>query len=116
MIIKELFEGPVGDYCIARNTIKCLFNLDFDIKNVCFKSLSVSEKKLMCRRGEEVKENKNVINRTYHRRLKWGRARGPNILSSCRFGAALFFFDTPVVLFYNPDIEILLARFARGCF
>jgi len=22
MIIKELFEGPVGDYCIARNTIK----------------------------------------------------------------------------------------------
>ena len=25
MIIKELFEGTVGDYCIARNTIKCLF-------------------------------------------------------------------------------------------
>jgi len=25
MIIKELFEGPVGDYCFARNTIKCLF-------------------------------------------------------------------------------------------
>jgi len=25
MTIKELFEGPVGDYCIARNTIKCLF-------------------------------------------------------------------------------------------
>ena len=26
MIIKEgLFEGPVGDYCIARNTIKRLF-------------------------------------------------------------------------------------------
>jgi len=24
MIIKELFEGPVGDYGIARNTIKCL--------------------------------------------------------------------------------------------
>ena len=24
MIIKELFEGSVGDYCIARNTIKCL--------------------------------------------------------------------------------------------
>jgi len=24
MIIKELFEGQVGDYCIARNTIKCL--------------------------------------------------------------------------------------------
>jgi hypothetical protein len=24
MTIKELFEGPVGDYCIARNTIKCL--------------------------------------------------------------------------------------------
>jgi len=22
---KELFEGPVGDYCIARNTIKFLF-------------------------------------------------------------------------------------------
>jgi len=25
MINKELFEGPVGDYCIARNTIKCLY-------------------------------------------------------------------------------------------
>ena len=25
MIIKEHFEGPVGDYGIARNTIKCLF-------------------------------------------------------------------------------------------
>jgi len=24
MIIKELFEGPVGDYCIACNIIKCL--------------------------------------------------------------------------------------------
>jgi len=27
MINEELFEGPVGDYCIARNTIKCLFLL-----------------------------------------------------------------------------------------
>ena len=27
MIINELFEGPVGDYCIARNTIKCLFQM-----------------------------------------------------------------------------------------
>jgi len=27
MIIKELFEGPVGDYVIARTTIKCLFNI-----------------------------------------------------------------------------------------
>ena len=25
MIFKELFEGPVGDYGIARNTMKCLF-------------------------------------------------------------------------------------------
>ena len=24
MIIEERFEGPVGDYCIVRNTIKCL--------------------------------------------------------------------------------------------
>ena len=24
MIIQELFEGPEGDYCNARNTIKCL--------------------------------------------------------------------------------------------
>jgi len=22
---QEVFEGPVGDYCIARNTMKCLF-------------------------------------------------------------------------------------------
>ena len=28
MINKELFEGPVGDFCIARNTIKCLFSFD----------------------------------------------------------------------------------------
>jgi len=27
MIIKEFFEGPVGDYCIARNTIKCLLKM-----------------------------------------------------------------------------------------
>jgi len=27
MINKALFEGPVGDYCIARNTIKCLLLL-----------------------------------------------------------------------------------------
>jgi len=27
MIIKELFKGPVGDYCIARNTFECLFSL-----------------------------------------------------------------------------------------
>jgi len=27
MINKDFFEGPVGDYCIARNTIKCLFFL-----------------------------------------------------------------------------------------
>ena len=27
MIIKELFEGPVGDYCIACNTFNCLFSL-----------------------------------------------------------------------------------------
>ena len=24
MIFKELFEGPVEDYCIACNTVKCL--------------------------------------------------------------------------------------------
>jgi len=28
MIIKELYDEPVRDYCIARNTIKCLFKLD----------------------------------------------------------------------------------------
>jgi len=27
MIIKELFEGPVGDYCIARNNIKILMRV-----------------------------------------------------------------------------------------
>ena len=48
---------------------------------------------------------------TLHRRRKWGRrgrARGPNILSCCRFGAAVFLYAS--CLFYNPDIEILLAR------
>jgi len=40
MIIKELFDGPVGDYCIARNTVKCLFSLPlinkiFVNKNMC---------------------------------------------------------------------------------
>jgi len=33
MIIKALFEGPVGDYCIARNTIKCLFIIKYIAKN-----------------------------------------------------------------------------------
>jgi len=28
MINKDFFEGPVGDYCIARNTIKCLLILE----------------------------------------------------------------------------------------
>ena len=32
MIIKKLFEGPVGDYCIARNTIKCLLNKLYHLK------------------------------------------------------------------------------------
>ena len=27
MINIDFFEGPVGDYCIARNTIKCLLIL-----------------------------------------------------------------------------------------
>jgi len=27
IIIKELFGGPVGDYCIACNTIKCMLSL-----------------------------------------------------------------------------------------
>ena len=31
MIIKELFEGLVWDYCIACNTIKCLLNFVWDI-------------------------------------------------------------------------------------
>jgi len=29
MIIKELFKRPVEDYCIARNTIKCLLFLKY---------------------------------------------------------------------------------------
>ena len=33
MINIELFEGPVGDYCIARNTIKCLLIKMFYKKN-----------------------------------------------------------------------------------
>jgi len=36
MIIKELFEGPVGDYCIARNTIKWLFFLKIIIVSYYF--------------------------------------------------------------------------------
>jgi len=28
ILIKEHYEGPVGDYGIARNTIKCLFKAD----------------------------------------------------------------------------------------
>jgi hypothetical protein len=34
MTIKELFEGPVGDYCIARNTVKCLLLLDLVNENI----------------------------------------------------------------------------------
>jgi len=31
MMNKELFEGPVGDYCIARNTIKFLLNMNVQL-------------------------------------------------------------------------------------
>jgi len=34
MIIKELFEGPVGDYCIARNIITCLFKIILRLKYI----------------------------------------------------------------------------------
>jgi len=53
-----------------------------------------------------------------HRRRKWGRrgrARGPNILSSCRFVAA-FFFRYPSCLFYNPDIENFARSLRSGVF
>jgi len=38
MIIQELFQGLVGEYCIARNTIKCLFLKDIGLVSisVCF--------------------------------------------------------------------------------
>jgi len=36
MIIKELFEGPVGDYCTARNTIKCLFFFELAHSGIFF--------------------------------------------------------------------------------
>jgi len=45
MIIKELFEGPVGDYCIARNTIKCLF--DWGMAGVHFYRLVASKLRFM---------------------------------------------------------------------
>ena len=37
MIIKELFEGPVGDYCIARNTIKCLFKCMVTLSSIKYR-------------------------------------------------------------------------------
>ena len=44
MMNKELFEGPVGDYCIARNTIKFLFNL-----NIChFKTIQHTAFLIFC--------------------------------------------------------------------
>jgi len=38
MIIKELFEKPVGDYCFARNTIKWLFTIPSSCKQQMFPS------------------------------------------------------------------------------
>jgi len=40
MTIKDLFEGPVGDYCIARNTIKCLFIHKLTV-NILYKKMNV---------------------------------------------------------------------------
>jgi len=37
MMNKELFEGPVGDYCIARNTIKFLLILASMLKLLLLK-------------------------------------------------------------------------------
>ena len=39
MIIKERFEGPEGDYCIARNTVKCLFSLSLINKTFVNKNM-----------------------------------------------------------------------------
>jgi len=49
-----------------------------------------------------------------HRRRKWGRrgrARGPNILASCRFGAAVFKYASS--LFYYQDTEIRISPRSR---
>ena len=49
-----------------------------------------------------------------HRRRKWGRrgrACGPNILASCRFGAAVFKYSS--CLFYYPDTENRISRRSR---
>ena len=36
IIIKDFFEGPVWNYCISRNAIKCLFYLWFDLNSLYF--------------------------------------------------------------------------------
>ena len=46
MIIKELFEGPVGDYCIARITIKCLFNIN-KLFEMCPKTFIIAKDLLL---------------------------------------------------------------------
>jgi len=52
MIIKELFEGLVGDYCIARNTIKCLFIQPCSVY-VCLHMLSYFAMFCVCPAQEE---------------------------------------------------------------
>jgi len=39
VIIKELFEGLVWDYCIARNTIKYLLYIDLHFRPTSFTKL-----------------------------------------------------------------------------
>jgi hypothetical protein len=71
MTIKELFEGPVGDYCIARNTIKCLFVIQFilirpDVSNSVFvatdKHLRISDLALL---GFTFSQNYLLLNKEH---------------------------------------------------
>ena len=77
MINKELFEGPVGDYCIARNTIKCLFL----IKHFYYYTLHHDNKKTK----SYYKESENM------QLLRWiGKIHIPIFTVYCSFSVFTF--------------------------
>ena len=71
----------------------------------------------LCLFRDEIRFINLITYYCYYRRRKWvrrGYTGGFNILSSCRFGAAVFRYAS--CLFYNPDIEFFLARMFLNSF
>jgi len=110
MINKELFEGPVGDYCIARNTIKCLFRLfctlQFHSIFLCPNCALVALK--LCSFNFKKQEGQRALVRSPEEKVKGHSGAiygGPLMLYTKYQGSSRFFQeefqDFPILLYIN---------------